>query len=65
MAGSKRRPLSPAWRSYILGQTLIVLGAAAMVATESYIPMALAGSAALMLTVPLVRQIAARKRARR
>jgi hypothetical protein len=54
--------LSPAWRSYILGQTLIMLGAAAMVVTESYIPMALAGSAALMLTVPLVRQIAARKR---
>jgi hypothetical protein len=62
MAGSKRKPLSPALRGYIVGQALILLGAAAMVVMESYIPMALAGSAALMLTYPLVRQIATRKR---
>ena len=62
MASNNRKPLSPALRGYIFGQALIVAGAAAMVLTESYIPMALAGSAALMLTVPLVRQIATRKR---
>ena len=64
MASSKRKPLSPALRGYIVGQTLIVAGAAAMVLTESYIPMALAGSAALMLTVPLVRHIATKRRRR-
>lgn len=62
MQSSKRKPLSPALRGYIYGQALIVAGAAAMVLTESYIPMALAGSAALMLTYPLVRQIATGKR---
>jgi len=65
MASSKRKPLSPAFRGYLFGQALIFAGAAAMVLTESYIPMALAGSAALMLTYPLVRQIATRKRERR
>lgn len=29
---------------------------------DSWVPLALAGSASLMLTVPLVRQIAARRR---
>ncbi len=62
MAGRKRKSLSPAWRGYLYGQALIVLGAGAMVLTESYIPMALAGSAALMLTCRLVRQIATSKR---
>jgi hypothetical protein len=62
MSGSTRKPMSPALRGYIVGQALIVFGAAAMVLTESYIPMALASSAALMLTYPLVRQIATAKR---
>ena len=49
-----RRPL----RLWLTGQATIVAGAAAMAWTHSFIPMALAGSAALMLTVPLVKAIA-------
>jgi hypothetical protein len=62
-SGSKtRRALRP-WQAYLIGQALVVLGAASMEITGSYVPLALAGSAALMLTVPLLRQI--RERARR
>jgi len=43
----------------------ILVGAAAMAWTHSFVPMALAGSAALMLTVPLVKAIAAGRRLRR
>lgn len=49
-------------RGYLLGLALVVAGAAVMEWLDSWVPLALAGSAALMLTVPLVRQIAARKR---
>ena len=56
-----RRPL----HLWLVGQATIVVGAAAMEWTHSFIPMALAGSAALMMTVPLVKAIAAGKRARR
>ncbi|MGN6528506.1 MAG: hypothetical protein ACTHL8_19120 [Burkholderiaceae bacterium] len=59
-AASRRRAL----QLYCLGQGTIVLGAAAMTALHSFVPMALAGSAALMLTVPLVRDIADRRRVR-
>lgn len=49
-------------RGYLLGLALVVAGAAMMEWLDSWVPLALAASAALMLTVPLVRQIAARKR---
>jgi hypothetical protein len=51
---SLRRPL----RLWLAGQATILVGAAAMTWTHSFIPMALAGSAALMLTVPLVKALA-------
>ena len=46
------------------GQATIVVGAAAMDWMHSFAPMALAASAGLMLTVPLVRDIAARRRSK-
>lgn len=52
---SRRRAL----RLYALGQALVVAGAAGTAAWHSYLPLALAGSAALMLTAPLVRSIKA------
>jgi hypothetical protein len=55
---SRRRAL----RLYFAGQGMIVLGAAAMAWMHSFAPMALAASAGLMLTVPLVRDIASRRR---
>ena len=58
---SRGRPL----RLWLAGQATILVGAAAMAWTHSFIPMALAGSAALMMTVPLVKAIAAGKRIRR
>ena len=57
---SRRR----AWRLWLTGQAIILAGAAAMSATQSFVPMALAGSAALMLTLPLVRDIATGGRVR-
>ena len=47
-------------RLYLLGHALILLGAWLMDVTSSMIPMALAASAALMLTLPLLRQLGAR-----
>ena len=55
---SRRRPL----RLWLAGQAAILIGAAAMAWTHSFIPMALAGSAALMLTVPLVKALATGRR---
>ena len=52
---SRRRPL----RLWLAGQATILVGAAGMTWTHSFIPMALAGSAALMMTVPLVKALAA------
>ncbi len=57
---SRRRPL----RLWLAGQATILVGAAAMTMTHSFIPMALAGSAALMLTVPLVKALATGRRIR-
>ena len=57
---SRRRPL----RLWLIGQATILGGAAAMAWTHSFVPMALAGSAALMLTVPLVKAIATGQRIR-
>ena len=58
---SRGRPL----RLWLMGQATILAGAAAMAWTHSFIPMALAGSAALMMTVPLVKAIAKGQRIRR
>jgi uncharacterized membrane protein YcjF (UPF0283 family) len=58
---SRRRPL----RLWLVGQATILVGAAVMAWTHSFVPMALAGSAALMLTVPLVKAIATGRRIRR
>jgi hypothetical protein len=58
---SLRRPL----RLWLGGQAIILVGATAMAWTHSFIPMALAGSAALMLTVPLVKALATGRRIRR
>ena len=56
---------NPAMRLYFLGHLLILLGAWLMEATHSMLPMALAASAALMLMVPLLRQLGARFLGRR
>ena len=56
------RPL----KLYALGQAALLLGAWAMQASGSMLPMAFAASTGLMLTVPLVRHLAtARARLRR
>lgn len=49
-----------AMRLYLLGQLLILLGAWLMELTQSMLPMALAASAALMLMLPLLRQLRSR-----
>jgi hypothetical protein len=49
---------------WLAGQATILVGAAAMEWTHSFVPMALAGSAALMLTMPLVKAIATGRRRR-
>jgi len=49
---------------WLAGQATILAGAAAMAWTHSLVPMALAGSAALMLTMPLVKAIATGRRRR-
>ena len=57
---SRRRPL----KLWLAGQATILVGAAAMAWTNSFIPMALAGSAALMMTMPLVKALATGRRIR-
>ena len=52
----QRRPL----RLYLLGLALIFAGAWAMGEYGSMLPMALASSAGLMLSAPLLRQLVAR-----
>jgi hypothetical protein len=56
---------NPPMRLYLLGHALIVLGAWLMDVTASMLPMALAASAALMLSMPLLKQLTARLRTRR
>lgn len=50
----------PSMRLYLFGHLLILLGAWLMEVTQSMLPMALAASAALMLMMPLLRQLGAR-----
>jgi hypothetical protein len=54
-----------ALRGYFLGLLPVVAGAGLTEMSGSFIPLALAGSAALMLTFALVMRIAKRKSARR
>ena len=58
---SRRRPL----QLWLAGQATVLVGAAAMTWTHSFVPMALAGSAALMMTVPLVKALATGRRIRK
>lgn len=51
---------NPTLRRYLLGHLLILIGAYLMEVTKSMLPMALAASAALMLMVPLLRQLGGR-----
>jgi hypothetical protein len=62
-----RRPVSriSPLRLWLAGQATILVGAAAMAWTHSFVPMALAGSAALMMTLPLVKALATGRRVRR
>ena len=54
--------LSRPWPAYLIGQSAIVIGAGLMELTGSYVPMALAGSAAILLTLPLLRHVRQRSR---
>ena len=51
---------NPPLRLYLLGHGLILVGAWLMDLTGSMLPMALGASAALMLSVPLLKQLTAR-----
>jgi hypothetical protein len=51
---------NPPMRLYLLGHGLILLGAWLTDVTGSMLPMALCASAALMLSVPLLKQLTAR-----
>jgi len=60
-----RRPLMRPLKLYAAGHGVLLAGAWTMSATGSMLPMALAASACLMLTAPLVRHFltpAARRR---
>jgi hypothetical protein len=65
LVSPQHRPL----RLYLLGLALIFVGAWAMAASGSMLPMALGASAGLMLNLPLLRQLVQRasrsQRARR
>ena len=54
---------NPPLRLYLLGHSCILLGAWLMDASGSMLPMALGASAALMLSMPLIKQLTARWRA--
>jgi hypothetical protein len=64
MASIKSLLRNPPMRLYLLGHGVILLGAWLMDVTASMLPMALAASAALMLSLPLLRQLTARFRTR-
>ena len=52
------------FRMYVAGHVLILAGAWSIEVTHSMLPMAMAASAALMLSVPFVRQLLARMKPR-
>lgn len=55
MANTTRAAIVRPLKLYAAGQATLLVGVWAMTATGSMMPMALAASACLMLTVPLVR----------
>jgi hypothetical protein len=59
---TSRHPLRRALRAYLLGLCGVVAGAGLSDWIGSLLPLALAGSAALMLTASLVRRIAGARR---
>ena len=59
------RPLHRPMRLYATGHAALLAGAWAMNASGSMWPMALAASASLMLTVPVVRHLLAPRSSRR
>jgi hypothetical protein len=65
MASLRSILASPPMRLYLLGHGFILLGAWLMDLTGSMLPMALGASAAVMLSMPLLRQLGARFRSRR
>jgi hypothetical protein len=64
-ARHRSRELARTLKLYAAGHAALLVGAWAMHVTGSMLPLALAGSACLMLTVPLLRHISARAAARR
>jgi len=58
-------PLGRSLALYAIGHAALLLGALAMHASGSMLPMAFAASASLMLTVPLVRHFLRPQRTRR
>jgi|SRR5664280_2592036 hypothetical protein len=65
MSRPASRDLSRSLTLYAAGHAALLAGAWTMHVTGSMLPMALAASACLMLTVPLVRHFVARAAARR
>ena len=65
MPDRARSSLSRPLKLYALGHGALLVGAWAMHATGSMLPMALAASACLMLTLPLVRHFLKPASARR
>lgn len=59
--GRSRRDPRPL-RGWLLGLALVALAAGLTEWFDSWLPLALAGSAAILLTVPLVQQLAAGRR---
>jgi|GEM_PF-1254210 len=59
------RPLHRSMRLYASGHAALIVGAWAMNVSGSMWPMALAASASLMLTVPIVRHLIAPRSSRR
>ena len=65
MTRTDSRELARTLKLYAVGHAALLVGAWATQVTGSMLPLALAASACLMLTVPLVRHVAARAAARR
>ena len=65
MAKTTRAAVARPLKLYAAGQAIVLVGAWAMNETGSMLPMALAASACLMLTAPLVRHFLRPARQRR
>jgi hypothetical protein len=65
MSDKTGSPLARPLKLYAVGHGALLVGAWAMHVSGSLLPMAMAASASLMLTVPLVRHLLAPRSARR